>query len=497
MHFKDTASFLEKISLGASGVRHVMSQLQAHGYRVIELERGATTPKLWSAIKIKRDRIPDLLLVSCGRKIEVRAKSTLEVSMSHSDAPNRAWDVGLSASDFIAFVPSKRDPTSDLGWQPKGPIYFASVSDLKKAEEEGTVFRPGPKGAQEGFESRIVWPTVVSTTSGTVLEVTADRISVKPLSGRARGFKLTRKVQGKLIHLSPLVAPEDVVEEGTPLASVVALTTSIECPGFWGPNEYMNIAANPKSSPSDVLAAIKAIGHLQLNEEELDRANAFLERLASDERLFIKLEAVATLIRLGNLSWFSALEKVLDEGSDSEKLETVLLLSELKHARSRHILESVLARTSLHPEIRSAAAWALGRLGYPNSIPALVKALSATEKIIKMESAFALQRLARLHANDLMRAFTTAKGDYSAIQGVAWALSYSDQHARARLIDLALGDPSFSEEDTWPWIAFALSRDEAPLARELLDRLRKERPHIYWGLVALHKYLNSWVRDLE
>ncbi len=95
--FKSDESFLEKLAIGATGTRAVMSDLRQQGFTPIELERGSSNWKIWKQIKIKRLRLPDILLLDKGIRIEARAKTALEISMSHSESdPERGWDRGAS-----------------------------------------------------------------------------------------------------------------------------------------------------------------------------------------------------------------------------------------------------------------------------------------------------------------------------------------------------------------------------------------------------------------
>ena len=59
--FKTDVSFLEKLSIGATGTRKVLEKLTQQGHMPIELERGSTGYKIWKSIKIKRVRVPDIL----------------------------------------------------------------------------------------------------------------------------------------------------------------------------------------------------------------------------------------------------------------------------------------------------------------------------------------------------------------------------------------------------------------------------------------------------
>lgn len=82
--FKPDSSFFRKIAIGAVGTRAVCADLAKYGHGVVELERGSTDTKLWKDVKRKRVRIPDLLCVKCGLRVESRAKTAPDLSMSHS-----------------------------------------------------------------------------------------------------------------------------------------------------------------------------------------------------------------------------------------------------------------------------------------------------------------------------------------------------------------------------------------------------------------------------
>jgi len=77
--------------MGAHGAASVADDLSRdHGHKVMELERYAMSNKLWST-KLKRLRLPDLMCLRCGARIEARAKSSLQIKLSHSDTPGREW----------------------------------------------------------------------------------------------------------------------------------------------------------------------------------------------------------------------------------------------------------------------------------------------------------------------------------------------------------------------------------------------------------------------
>ena len=81
---KPDSSFFRKIAMGAVGTRTVCGDLAHRGHELVELERGSLDTKLWKDVKRKRVRIPDLVCCRCGIRVESRAKTKAELSVSHS-----------------------------------------------------------------------------------------------------------------------------------------------------------------------------------------------------------------------------------------------------------------------------------------------------------------------------------------------------------------------------------------------------------------------------
>lgn len=133
--FKSGISFLEKISIGAIGTQQVFKDMENEGHKPIELERGSRSFKIWKEIKIKRIRVPDILCVACGTRVESRAKTNFQISMSHSFSdPERGWDYGIDDSDFVAFVTCERIGESPIDWKADEYVQYISVSELRAAQ---------------------------------------------------------------------------------------------------------------------------------------------------------------------------------------------------------------------------------------------------------------------------------------------------------------------------------------------------------------------------
>lgn len=226
--FKSDESFLEKLAIGATGTRAVFNDLKQQGHRPIELERGSLGFKIWKSIKIKRLRVPDILCLACGTRIEARGKTQLEISMSHSlSDPERGWDYGLLDGDVVAISFCAKSGDGPTDWKASSLIQYVSVLNLRKAFNEKRVLTEKPKGAQEGFELRVRWPSAISSCDGMVLE-TSPRLKFKRAEDqRTISLGLSRAA----ISLQPLVRAGDRIHTGQIVASVVPVTSNLPCRG--------------------------------------------------------------------------------------------------------------------------------------------------------------------------------------------------------------------------------------------------------------------------
>ena len=200
LSLKPDSSFFRKIALGAVGSRHVAQDLGRLGHQIEELERGALDTKLWKEVKRKRVRIPDLVCRHCGLRVESRAKTKTELSMSHSPTDQeRAWDFGMVDTDVIAFpicnaADEKQWSAGRLGepisywhernwirWQPQGKVNYVRVSRFR-AVPQGSA---ATKGVTEGSETSVAWKARFSSRNGVVEVIDGQRITIsRALDGR-------------------------------------------------------------------------------------------------------------------------------------------------------------------------------------------------------------------------------------------------------------------------------------------------------------------------
>ena len=362
--FKSDESFLEKLAIGAIGARRVMADLQSQGYRPIELERGSSGFKIWKSIKIKRIRVPDILLVDSGTRVESRAKTRLSITMSHSVADEtRGWDYGLKNDDYIAFVVCLKSGNEPIDWEAENLVQYARVGDLRKAFKDDCVIQEHPKGAGEGFESRLTWPSSIASAAGQVSLISGQRLQFKKVGN---GRTVTLRLAKKGIALTPRFEQGMSFAENTILASVVPIHSSVKRREIDQVSFYSDLLNS--RSLSDRYTAAKAFSYVDASDTSLLQG-----RLAdNDEHIYVRLEAAATLARRGFEEGYHFIRSTLNGEYLDQKLEAIIALGEISSPTSCSLLCQVLKDIGQHDEIRAGAAWSLGELEYKECLPDLV-----------------------------------------------------------------------------------------------------------------------------
>ncbi len=363
--FKTDESFLEKIAIGATGTRFVIDDLGRQGHEPIELERGSTSFKLWKAIKIKRVRVPDILCLRCGQRVESRAKTKVEITRSHSTAtPERGWDFGLDDDDLVALVRCERSGDGPVDWAGKSPVQYIFVRDLREAWRKGKVVTHKPKGVQEGFEIRVTWPAAVATIDGKVEAINDTGLRYRGAVA-ARGVSI--RLQRGNERLLPAVAEGADIVRGEILASIVPIRKTWPCAG--GASLGTFLAWSTSASLAERYAAVKALGHLA----EEDATNRLVERMQdASEHIYVRLEAAAGLMRREDSRGAAFFEALLKDDYLENRLEAVIVLGEITTQEAARLLVLALADTEQHHEVRAGAAWALGEMGSKDALPSLV-----------------------------------------------------------------------------------------------------------------------------
>lgn len=479
--FKTDESFLEKIAIGAIGTRKVFDHLSVMGQKPVALDRGSMSFKLWKTIKIKRLRVPDILCVASGTCIESRAKTNLQISMSHSTSdPDRGWDFGLADDDFVALPVCSKVGDGPVDWEASDLVQYVRVGDLRRTFSQGLVIQETPKGSQEGFETRLTWPASVASSDGTISEIADTRLKFRRVSD---GTTISLSRAKRNIALTPLVREGDTIRAGQIVLSVVPVHTEIPTCGPLDADHYVSMLNS--RSLSDRYASAKALAFF-----DDERVAPALQRILEDltEHIYVKLEAAATLMQAGSDTGQRFIEDTLRAEYLENRLEAVIVLGEIRTSESMRILCQCLLDGDQHAEIRAGAAWSLGEMQSSDAVGALLRSFEAVSVPIRAEAARALAKLARQHRARILDSFPTTPPESR--PGVAWALARAGGFTVADLLPLRVDD------DARQWIAYMIGNQPPEQFVAEIALLQSADPEVYFGVNVLWKILTSWTHGL-
>lgn len=381
MGFKEDADFARFVSMGAVGSAAVARDLRhRHGHQAIELERYAMANKVWQT-KVKRLRLPDLVCIRCGRRVESRAKSKLGIILSHSDTPGREWDAGgMRDDDFYAFL---RADLSEFPPYVGAPAYFTTRA-LRDAI--GSAKRSAPKAASEGSEVMLTWPSLVPARSGTFVEVDDDDRIVLVWDGGTtyKYWQWRNWSEPRYVYLAPgsAIDPEETI-----VAGVVEPATGLDCPG-----DVWDIEAGLEADDlTELYAAIKAAGATD-RADLTPKLAAVAEAAGKDWR--VRVEALAALARFEPDTWTDHVRSIaLDRVAPAEQhMEAVFVLSEIPTDAAGEALVDIATSEQVPAEVRAAAAWGLGQGAAPRPDLALRATLDA-DPFVALHAITAIEEL--------------------------------------------------------------------------------------------------------
>ena len=481
--FKTDESFLEKLAIGAIGTKKVLENLAQQGHKPIELERGSTGYKIWKSIKIKRVRVPDILCVNSGIRVESRAKTKLVISMSHSSADEtRGWDFGLKDEDYVALVVCEKNGDEPVDWVADDNVQYIKVSDLRKALNAHKVIQEKPKGAQEGFETRLTWPCSVASSDGKVIEI-SNRLKFKRLSDN-RTISLALSKKG--IELTPCVSEGKTIRRYQIVASVSPISHVIPKRNIRLESYYRELLNS--ASISDRYGAAKAYSFFNHQFDDTPLIN----RINDDaEHIYVKLEAASALARCGAPFGYDFIKSVLKSEYLEHRLEAVIILGELPYEQSAKLLIQVLTDDTQHEEIRGGAAWALGELNLKSSIPSLVSVFNEVSLPIRIEAARSLKKMCFFHSDTVLDFFRDASERER--PGVSWALGkYGkwDLEALIKRIDQ-------NDLDMRQWGAYIIGVSDSNRIINDIEKFKESDPQLYFAVTVLWKITSSWIYHLK
>jgi HEAT repeat protein len=480
--YKSDVSFLEKISVGAVGTKKVFENIAAQGHSPIELERGSMSFKIWKQIKIKRVRVPDILCIRCDKRVESRAKTNLEITMSHSTStPERGWDFGLENDDYIALVKCIKSGEKPVDWAAEEPVQYVQVGDMREAYSKKLALAEKPKGATEGFEIRVTWPSSLASDDGEVVSVDSKKIQYRTSKSKRI---VTLGLSKRGVALEPRVRVGETVRKNQIIASVVPVVQRFECGRTTSAEYYLNMLES--TSLSDRYVSAKALAYFP----SANAADA-LERIIKNEKehIYVRLEAASSLLRLGQTEYLSFFKGLLNDPYLENRLECVIVLGEIDLDKSCDLLITTLLDDNQHPEIRAGAAWSLGELKNKKATEALVKVFNDVGASVREEAARALMRFVDRYSKDIIQLIPKSNEEERA--GIAWALSKSGQFDVPDLI------PSMTDDEARKWIAWIIGTQDKARYISQIEQLKHTDGEVYFAVTVLWKILSSWIAELD
>jgi hypothetical protein len=429
--------------------------------------------KIW-AVKVKRLRIPDLVCINCGRRVESKAKTKLEVKLSDSATPGREWSAGgMRDDDVFAFVRVTGPPDMEAAGS---PAYFTRSALVGAVNH---LRRGGRKAVSEGSEVDVTWPVWVPSANGTLVGIEDEEVIFTTADGKRKKYWQSKRWPVRHLYLS---AGDEFTAGSTIVAGVIEPIIGLSCAGpTW------DIAADLSADdPTDRYAAVKAAG-VSAPDDVVGR----LEDIARnpDEDWRIRLEAMASLARVDNAAaWVAPIwEAAADvERGVEQQMEATFILSEIPAPEASEALAAVAeAHLGRHEEVRSAAVWGLGTGAAPEPERAMEFTTDPDDRVA-LHAAAAIQVLSPAAIETLR---TWLRGADTRAASVAAALLAHNGQVEA------LVDAAAEKSNARLWAMQALG-DLSPAAVEAQagDKLTTEMLEALAPLWVQHQ---DWLRTSE
>jgi len=496
LSFKPDASFFRKIVVGAVGARAVVDDLNADGHDFRELERGSTETKLWKDVKRKRIRIPDLVCIRCGQRVECRAKTKIELAMSHGPTSvERAWDFGMVDSDWIAFPVCTAAAETDwsigtfragtsywrqkewVRWQSTGTINYFTVQVFRSRLHA----RTRTKGVEEASESMIAWDATFSPRHGIVEAVDAStgKVTVRRI---ADGHRFTWNV-GPNKRIA--VKLNDEVSLHQVLAAAVSPVhrSRLSCPGQLPPGSIDNLLRSRERTQR--FTGVKLARLLAIRERRESIHSLYSD---PEEDVYVRLEAASYLNAICGSPAGDLFAPYLSGGDDQNQLEAVIALGEAATNDAVEILCAVLNDDSSPYFLRSAAAWSLSRTQSDQANQRLTQCFADIDRKLREE---AIENLMTIGGGAIPALLYGLRDTNDAISaGCAEVLRRAEQVPTVAIDDLIAELNSASPRSWAVWLVGHLPREQFATA---IAELQHRKPELHYAIALLWAFVESWI----
>jgi hypothetical protein len=498
LSFKPDSSFFRKIAIGAVGANAVILQLNSWGHHMIELENGSTHTKIWKDVKRKRVRIPDLICTNCGLRVECRAKTSRNIAMSHSfNDAERAWDFGLVDDDIVAFpvcqASDEYNWTNEkfsnnnsyfhsrdrVRWVASNYINFIDVRNMRSVIHS----KHSQKGVTEGSETSIEWDAILSSRNGLVEYIEDRKIGIRRHSdGHLYVWQNKKNLPVRVNEGSQVFEKQIIASHLKPIDH-----NELICSNNLIEENLLNLISSPERTQrfSGVRLA-RYTNESNLQDLILNVTNH------PNEDLYVKLEGIIYLSTVCKMPVNDLISPFLNNVDQQIQLEAIVALSEIQNDMVVEILDRKLSSSSSPYFIRSASAWALGRIGSERAINCLINAFSDININIREE---ALNALEDISGNQMVSIYRKLNDNDSNIAaGVAEVIRRKSKMTRidtariAKLLDE-------SQSSIWPIWLLGQFPEEKDLIRIELSNLQDNNPDAHYAISLLWTFMESWIAN--
>ncbi len=492
-NFKPDASFFKKIVIGANGTQAICRNLSEKGHNMVELERGSTAAKLWKEVKRKRVRLPDLVCKNCGLRVESRAKTKPELSMSHSDTDmERSWDYGMLSNDLIAFPVSvaadeklwTRGHFKDSAsywhernwaeWIVEGKINYFTVDSFRQHPPDSRV----RKGVTEGSELTLAWKAKFATCTSNVESVEDNKIKLRPENGRLRTLSLSLGIP---VH----VAEGEQVEKYQVLASspIPLREEQLRCNRHF-PDQFIQNSLQSRER------TVRFTGVKLCRIHQLTDHRSLIKEIADDQQedLYVRLEALAYLSSIRYASLQSLFDEYLNNIDDQIRLESVITIGETGIPEAVQLLGAILHDNQQPFYFRSAASWSLGNIGTDAAQKLLKTAFADINWDIREEALDALTSLGDVTHSVLLPGLKETNSDIAA--GCAEAIRKIGIVTPELINELSTQLQGRTPPQWVVWLAGIMTSQEMA---ETLDNMESLDPKVHYAISLLCSFTHSWI----
>jgi len=208
-----------------------------------------------------------------------------------------------------------------------------------------------------------------------------------------------------------------------------------------------------------------------------------------EEDIYVKLEGAVYLSRVCGESAQDLFGPYLKASDGQIRLEAVVALAETATPEAVEILAAILDQNGAPFYLRSAAAWALGRISTDRAVERLVQAFSDIDQNIREE---ALEAVAELGDRALQHLIAGVLDDDDDIAAGAAEAIRRQALVPPDVVQKIIGEVREVPDRVWPvWLLGHLNGREYIAAA--VAELQGSRPEAHYAITVLWAFAESWI----